>query len=188
LTALLTPRLELRQWRDSDLEAFAALNADPAVMELMPRCLTRAESDEFARHARKEIEWRGWGLWAVEVKETAAFAGCVGLSVPAFQAHFTPCIGIDWRLSRVSWGHGYATEAAKECLRFAFEQLRPPEVVSFTVPANVRSRAVMQRLGMTHDARDDFDHPQLPAQHPLQRHVLYRLSREAWKGATAPGG
>jgi RimJ/RimL family protein N-acetyltransferase len=189
MTALFTPRLELRQWRDSDLEPFAALNADPAVMQLMPRCLTRAESDEFARRAREEIERRGWGLWAVEARADGELIGCVGLAVPSFSEHFTPCVEIAWRLRRASWGHGYATEAARVCLRFAFETLALPEIVAFTVPANVRSRALMQRLGMVHNPGDDFDHPRLPPGHALSRHVLYRLGRDAWRadaGAPAP--
>ncbi|HXZ59046.1 MAG TPA: GNAT family N-acetyltransferase [Steroidobacteraceae bacterium] len=173
---LTTPRLTLRQWRAADLEPFAALNADPAVMEFMPKRLTRAESDALVERAAADLEARGWGLWALEVRESGAFAGCVGLNVPAFQAHFTPCTEILWRLARPDWGRGYATEAARECLRFALETLRLPELVAFTVPANVRSRAVMERLGMRHDPADDFAHPRLPAGHPLRDHVLYRLA------------
>jgi len=107
--------------------------------------------------------------------------------VPSFETHFTPCVEIMWRLRRASWGLGLATEAARECLRFAFEQLALPEVVSFTVPANARSRAVMIRLGMRHDASDDFEHPRLPAGHPLRPHLLYRLRREEWQSGTARG-
>ena len=179
LTVLTTPRLTLRHWQDEDLRPFATQNADPAVMELMPRCLSRAESDAFARSAQRGIEARGWGLWAVEAHADGQFIGYVGLAVPSFSEHFTPCVEIGWRLRRASWGHGYATEAARECLRFAFETLGLPEVVAFTVPANVRSRAVMERLGMAHDPRDDFDHPRLPHGHALRRHVLYRLRRTA---------
>ena len=185
MTVLTTPRLTLRHWHDTDLAAIAAQNADPAVMQFMPGLLSRADSDDFARRAQRGIDARGWGLWAVEVRADGQLAGCVGLAVPSFTAHFTPCVEIAWRLRRVSWGHGYATEAARECLRFAFETLALPEVVSFTVPANLRSRAVMERLGMVRDARDDFDHPRLPPQHALTRHVLYRLQRERWPGALA---
>src|SRR2546421_8360649 len=186
MTDLTTPRLRLRQWRAADLEHFAALNADPVVMQLMPRCLTRAESDALARQAEAEIAGRGWGLWATELRDGGDFLGWVGLCVPSFEAHFTPCVEIDWRLKRASWGHGYATEGARECLRFAFESLRLSEVVSFTVPANARSRAVMERLGMRHDAAGDFDHPRLPAGHPLRPPVLYPLTRDDWqRGATA---
>ena len=124
MTQLTTRRLRLRQWRAADLESFASLNADPLVMELMPRCLTRAESDELALRAAAEIEQRGWGLWAVQLREGGDFLGAAGLCVPSFEAHFTPCVEIDWRLKRPSWGHGYATEGAGECLRFAYESLR----------------------------------------------------------------
>jgi RimJ/RimL family protein N-acetyltransferase len=175
MTVLTTARLTLRDWHEEDLPHFAALNADPAVMEFMPRPLSRAESDDFVRRAQRHIEARGWGLWAVEGRADGQFIGYVGLAVPSFSEHFTPCVEIGWRLRRASWGHGYATEAARECLRVAFETLGLPEVVAFTVPANVRSRAVMQRLGMVHNPRDDFDHPRLPPGHALRRHVLYRL-------------
>jgi RimJ/RimL family protein N-acetyltransferase len=180
MTVLTTPRLTLRHWHAKDLPPFAAQNADPSVMEFMPRSLSRAESDDFARRAQREIEARGWGLWAVEERADGQLIGCVGLAVPSFTEHFTPCVEVMWRLRRASWGHGYATEAARECLRFAFETLGLPEVVAFTVPANVRSRAVMQRLGMVHDPGDDFDHPRLPPGHTLRRHVLYRIQRDVW--------
>jgi len=181
MTELETPRLKLRQWCAADLEPFASLNADPVVIEFLSRCLTRAESDEFGERVRSELAQRGWGLWAVEVREQGEFIGFVGLSEPSFEAHFTPCTEIGWRLARSSWGRGYATEAARACLDFAFRSLGLSEVVAFTVPANARSRAVMERLGMRHDAAGDFDHPRLPAGHPLQRHVLYRLRREDWQ-------
>lgn len=177
---LITRRLRLRQWTAADLEPFAALNADPVVMELMGGCLSRAQSDAFAQRAEAGIARRGWGVWALEVSDPAQFIGCVGLFETSFHAHFTPCVELQWRLRRSSWGQGLATEAARECLRFAFEQLALPEVVAFTVPANARSRAVMERLGMHHDSAGDFEHPRLPAGHPLRRHVLYRLKRTDW--------
>jgi RimJ/RimL family protein N-acetyltransferase len=177
MTVLTTPRLTLRHWHAKDLAPFAAQNADPEVMQFMPRCLSPAESDDFARRAQREIEARGWGLWAVEARADGQFVGCVGLAVPSFSEHFTPCVEILWRLGRASWGQGYATEAARECLRFAFEALALPEVVAFTVPANRRSRAVMERLGMVRNPHEDFEHPRLPPQHALRRHVLYRLRR-----------
>jgi RimJ/RimL family protein N-acetyltransferase len=180
MTDLSTPRLRLRQWRESDLAPFAALNADPQVMEFMPGCLTGTESDALARRSETEIARQGWGLWAAERRESGEFIGFVGLRAPSFEAHFTPCVEIGWRLARTSWGQGLATEAARECLRFAFQSLALSEVVSFTVGPNRRSRAVMERLGMRHDAGDDFEHPRLPAGHPLRRHVLYRLGREDW--------
>jgi RimJ/RimL family protein N-acetyltransferase len=179
--SLSTPRLWLRQWRASDRAPFAALNADPVVMEFLGGCLDRATSDALAREAEAEIARQGWGLWAVEMRESGAFIGFVGLRAPSFEAPFTPCVEIGWRLAQGSWGKGYATEAGWECVRFAFETLALDELVSFTVPPNRRSRAVMERLGLRRDALGDFDHPRLPAGHPLQRHVLYRLTRSAWQ-------
>ena len=185
---LSTPRLWLRQWCGSDREPLAALNADPRVMEFMPRCLSRAESDALAQRSEAELAQQGWGFWATERRESSAFIGFVGLHVPSFEAAFTPCVEIGWRLERASWGKGFATEAGRECLRFAFESLALEEVVSFTVPANRRSRAVMERLGMRRDAPGDFDHPRLPHGHPLRRHVLYRLRRTDWQSAGAASG
>ena len=177
---LSTDRLRLRAWRVADRAAFAALNADPIVMEHMPATLSSVESD--ALIARFEAHWRdhGFGLWAVERPEDQQFLGFVGLSRPSFEAPFTPAVEIGWRLARDEWGHGYATEAARAVLQFGFESLGLEEIVSFTVPANVRSRAVMERLGMHRDPADDFDHPRLPEGHALRRHVLYRLSRSDW--------
>jgi RimJ/RimL family protein N-acetyltransferase len=183
MRALLSARLRLRAWRESDLEPFAALNADPCVTRFLSRALTRAQSDALAAQAQARIEAHGWGLWALELRASGSFIGYLGLAVPAFQAHFTPCVEIGWRLARPYWGAGLATEVARECLRFAFAELHLEEVVAFTVPANQRSRALMERLGLRHDAAGDFAHPQLPAGHPLSRHVLYRLSRQCWQDA-----
>lgn len=172
-----TERLLLRDWRDEDREPFAAMNADPAVMEHFPSVLTRAESDAIVDRQREVIAERGWGLWAVEVPGRASFIGFVGLAVPRFEAHFTPCVEIAWRLSRGAWGHGYATEAARAACAYGFETLGLAELVSFTAVVNERSWRVMERLGMRHDAEGDFDHPVLPEGHRLRRHVLYRLPR-----------
>lgn len=182
---LRTARLLLRPWCPEDLEPFAALNADPEVMAHFPFTMTREESDAFAARIQGLMADRGFGMWAVEVPGVAPFIGFVGLAVPSFQTHFTPCIELGWRLMRAHWGHGYATEAAHEAVRFGFEELDAPELVSFTVPKNVRSRAVMERLGMTRDPLEDFEHPSLPVGHPLRPHVLYRLSRERWEPARA---
>jgi RimJ/RimL family protein N-acetyltransferase len=171
---LRTDRLALRRWRESDLEPFAALNADPEVRRYFPKRMNRAESDALAEGQRELIDERGWGLWAVEVIGGAPFIGFVGLAEPRFQAHFTPAVEVGWRLAREHWGHGYATEAAREALAFAFGELALDEVVSFTSAINERSRRVMERLGMTHDPADDFDHPLIP-EGPLRPHVLYRI-------------
>lgn len=177
---LSTPRLLLREWRDADLPAFAALNGDERVMQHMPKRLTPAESDAQAARIREHFDEHGFGLWAVEVVGGAEFIGFVGLSVPRFEARFTPCVEIGWRLAFEHWGRGYATEAARRALEHAFETLALDEVVSFTVVANDRSRRVMERLGMTRRPEEDFDHPLLPADSPLCRHVLYRLPRGRW--------
>jgi RimJ/RimL family protein N-acetyltransferase len=167
--------LILRAWRDEDLAPFAALNADPAVMEYYPATLSRAESDAFAARVRSEMAECGFGLWAVEVPDVAPFVGFTGLSAPRFTAHFTPCVEIGWRIAREHWGHGYAPEAARAALAHGFSALGLDEIVSFTAVNNARSRRVMEKLGMTHDLADDFDHPSLAPGDPLRRHVLYRM-------------
>ena len=171
---LRTERLLMRRWRDADRAPFAAMNADPVVMEFLTKLLTREESDEFVDRIEHAFEERGWGLWAVEVAESGVFAGFVGLWPADFDAHFTPAVEIGWRLAHEHWGRGYATESAAAALDYGFRELQLREIVACTVPANTRSLAVMQRLGMTRSPNDDFDHPQLPAGHPLRRHVLFR--------------
>jgi RimJ/RimL family protein N-acetyltransferase len=177
---LVTARLILRPWRQDDWAPFAALNADPEVMEHFPGCLDRARSDEVAAKIGERLLERGFGFWAAEAPGVSPFIGFIGLSRPMFQAHFTPCVEVGWRLARQYWGRGYATEGASAALRFAFEQLRLEEVVSYTVPANWRSRRVMERLGMTHTPADNFEHPEVPIGHPIRPHVLYRLRRLEW--------
>ncbi|HEX6899879.1 MAG TPA: GNAT family N-acetyltransferase [Thermoanaerobaculia bacterium] len=176
---LQTDRLRLRRWLPSDREPFAAMNADPRVTRYLGGSLSREESDALAARIEAHFEQRGFGLWAVEVRGGASFAGFVGLSVPRFEAHFTLCVEIGWRLGAEHWGHGYATEGAGAALAFGFESLGLAEIVSFTVPANLPSRRVMEKIGMTHDPAEDFDHPFLPEGHPLRRHVLYRIARGA---------
>ena len=168
-----TDHLLLRRWRPEDRAPFAAMNTDPEVMEHFPARLTRAESDAFVDRIEAGFAEHGFGLWALEVRGTGEFIGFTGLSVPSFEAHFTPAVEIGWRLARPAWGHGYASEAARRALATGFDGYQLPEVVSFTAVPNVRSQAVMRRIGMTHDPADDFDHPSLPG-HRLQRHVLYR--------------
>ena len=172
-----TERLWLRQWRDDDWPPLAALNADPEVMRYFPSTLDEQESNAFAYRQAALLEVRGWGLWAVEVVGTCEFVGFVGLNQPTWQAAFTPCTEVGWRLARSAWGKGYATEAAQAALAVAFGPLGLEEVVSFTTVENARSRAVMERLGMTRDPAEDFDHPNLPVDSPVRRHVLYRLPR-----------
>ena len=174
---LRTERLCLRRWRPADCAPFAAMNADPRVMEYFPALLSREASDERVDRIEAHFEEHGFGLWAVEIAGVTPFAGFIGLSVPRFEAPFTPCVEVGWRLAADCWGQGYATEGAKAALAFGFENLRLAEIVSFTVPANLRSRRVMEKLGMSHHPSEDFDHPVLLDGHPLRRHVLYRIRR-----------
>jgi RimJ/RimL family protein N-acetyltransferase len=173
---LQTKRLRLRSWCDRDLEMFARLNADTRVMRYFLQPLTSEQSNDLATRIQTHIDQHGWGLWAVEVEGVAPFVGYVGLAVPRFKAHFTPCIEIGWRLAAEFWGFGYATEAAHAALAFGFRELDLAEIVSFTTETNAPSRRVMERIGMTRNPGDDFDHPGLPVDHRLRRHVLYRKS------------
>ena len=174
---LRTERLKLRRWTAEDRAPFARMNGDPRVMEHFPARLTAAESDTMLERIEAHFDQHGFSWWAVEVVGEASFAGFLGLAVPRFEAHFTPCVEIGWRLAAESWGRGYATEGARAVLRLAFDTLGLDEVVSYTVPANVASRRVMEKLGMTRDPAEDFDHPSQPEGHRLRRHVLYRIAR-----------
>lgn len=173
----------LRRWRKEDLAPFSAMNADPDVMAYLPEVLTREASDALAARADAHIAEHGWGLWAVEVLPGApggakGFAGFTGLSIPRFDAPFMPAVEVGWRLARWAWGHGYATEAATASLDHGFGTVGLTDVVSITTVGNLRSRAVMERLGMTRDPADDFDHPLVSG--PLRPHVLYRLTASDW--------
>jgi RimJ/RimL family protein N-acetyltransferase len=181
MTELTTDRLLLRQWKDTDYQPFAAMNADPAVMEHFPAPMTRAASDAMVDRIRASIDEQGFGLWALEVIETGRFIGFTGLSVPSFEAHFLPAVEIGWRLAKGAWGKGYATEAARAALAHAFGPAGLDEVVSFTATTNKPSQRVMERIGMTHDEADDFDHPKVDKGHRLERHVLYRITRARWE-------
>jgi RimJ/RimL family protein N-acetyltransferase len=186
MTDIRTDRLLLRRWRDSDRDAFAALNADPVVMEHLLGPMTRDRSDAFVERIKAQWDQRGWGLWAVEVPGVATFIGYIGLW-PADDAIGRPAVEVGWRLARQHWGHGYATEGAGHALRYGFEMLGLEEIVSFTVPQNERSRRVMDRIGLVHDPSDDFDHPRVdPDAYPeMVRHVLYRLSGDSWRASVA---
>ncbi|MEU9889844.1 GNAT family N-acetyltransferase [Sphaerisporangium sp. NPDC051011] len=181
-----TGRLILRQWREEDLEPFAEMNADPEVMEHFPAPLTRAESDALAERARTRLQEHGFGLWVVEVRETGEFAGFTGLAWQRFQAPFTPAVEVGWRLRRAAWGRGYATEAAGAALDHGFGPAGLTEVISMTAVSNLRSQAVMRRLGMTRDPAEDFEHPSVPPGHPVRPHVLYRLGAADWLRRRAP--
>lgn len=173
---LLTHRLLLRGWRATDHAPFAALNADPLVMRYFPGRLARAESDDLIARIEAGFVTRGYGLWALEVRATGEFVGFTGLAGVSFDAHFTPAVEVGWRLARSAWGRGYATEAGRAAIAFGFRHASLDEIVSFTSASNARSRAVMERIGMTRDPADDFDHPDLEDTDPLRPHVLYRIS------------
>ena len=177
---LKTSRLLLRRWRRTDLEPFAALNADPVVMEHMPTVLTSRETALWIARIELGFEEYGFGLWALEHGVTGDFIGLTGLSVPRIEAHFTPAVEVGWRLAREHWGNGYASEAAVAALGFGFSESRLDEIVSFTVPANTSSIKVMERLGMTRDPEDDFEHPFLADGSHVRRHILYRMSVGHW--------
>jgi ribosomal-protein-alanine N-acetyltransferase len=178
---LTTERLVLRRWRDSDRRAFRNLNGDTRVMEFMPKLLTWDESDRLMKRFEAHFEEHGFGIYAVEMRESQSFVGFLGLAVPDFDAAFTPCVEIGWRLAHEHWGQGLATEGARDVLREGFERQGLARVVSFTVPMNVRSVGVMERLGMVRDPDGDFEHPKLPEGHALRRHVLYRLDCARWR-------
>jgi RimJ/RimL family protein N-acetyltransferase len=174
---LKSERLILRRWRDEDLEPFAALNADPVAMRFMPGAMTRDETRALIARMEEHHRGHGFGVWAVEAPGVAPFVGFLGLQRVGFEAPFTPAVEIGWRLAPAFWGQGFATEGAKVAIRFGFENLNLDQIVSFTVPSNKASWAVMERIGMTRDAHGDFDHPRLPEGHPLRRHILYRSTR-----------
>lgn len=177
IPSLTTERLLLRLWRAEDLVPFAALNADAQVMRHFPACMSREESDLLAARILVHFDEHGFGQWIVERREDGAFIGVLGLARVSFEAAFTPAVEIGWRFNVAYWRQGYALEAARAALEFAFEQLQLEEVVAFTVPANLPSRGLMQRLGMIRDEAGDFEHPRLPEGHALRPHVLYRIGR-----------
>ena len=172
-----TSRLVLRSWRNSDLAAYAALNADVEVRRWWGVTLTREESDAQAGKLQEHIATHGFGFWAVEAPGMASFIGFVGLQHVTFPAPFTPAVEAGWRLDRAHWGQGYATEAARAALAYGFGPLGLREIVAFAVSGNIASRRVMERIGMRHEALDDFDYPGIPEGDPLRRHVLYRATR-----------
>lgn len=178
-----TQRLLLREWQDGDRDAFAAMNVDPRVMEFFPHTLTRVESDELVDRMIRLTNEEGFSFAAIERKTDGAFVGMAGIARVNFEVAFCPTVEIGWRLPVASWGHGYASEAARAWLRYGFVDLELPEIVSFTAATNRRSQAVMQRIGMRRDAVRDFAHPALPDGHPLRPHVLYTLTRDEWLSA-----
>ena len=177
MTELRTERLLLRRWRDSDREPFFLVNSDPRVMEFFPSILSREESDLMIERCDRHFAENGFGPFAAEILDDCSFVGYIALNRVTFMASFTPCVEIGWRLGADHWGKGLATEGAREVVRYAFEDLGLESLVAFTTVKNLRSRRVMEKLHMTYDSAEDFDHPRLPEGHPLRRHVLYRLRR-----------
>jgi RimJ/RimL family protein N-acetyltransferase len=182
---LRTARTLLRQWKDTDLPAWIEMNADPEVRRYFPSIPTPEAAAAEATRIRAAIMQRGWGPWALEIPGEVPFAGFVGLILHNFQADFMPAVEIGWRLSRATWKHGYATEAAQAVVQYAFDHLDLPELVSMTVPDNTPSQAVMKRLGFTHDAADDFEHPRVEDGSKFKRHVLYRLTAARYRQLSA---
>ena len=180
IVQLESARLILRQWRDSDLPAFADMCADPRVMRYFPETLSRLESAAVIGRVRGHFAELGYGLWALERKDSGQFIGFTGLGQVGFDAPFAPATEIGWRLAYEHWGLGFASEAAWTCVNCAFGRLDMDEVVAFTAAANLGSEKVMQSIGMLRDVDGDFDHPKLPG-HELQRHMLYRITREQWQ-------
>ena len=178
-----TNRLKLRQWRESDFQPFAIMNADPDVMKYYPNPLSTSESDAMANKIKRLISERSWGFWAVETISKGEFIGFVGLHIPTYELPVAPCVEVGWRLDKKYWGRGYATEAANEALRFAFQNLELNKVYSFASVSNKKSWKVMERLGMVNTG-NNFEHPVIPEGHVLREHVLYSITRDQWKEIT----
>ena len=176
-----TNRLLLRQWRDTDLEQFVAINQDPKVMRYLPKVLSHDEVQQMISKMKLSITKNGYGFYACEEKSSALCIGFIGLNKPSFKAHFTPCVEIGWRLGSQYWNQGYATEGAKAVLDFGFHELSFPEIVSFTVPNNKASIRVMEKIGLILSPKESFLHPLLPQNHKLSKHVLYRLKKSEYK-------
>ncbi|NCB37968.1 MAG: N-acetyltransferase [Erysipelotrichia bacterium] len=171
-----TERLVLRNWLKRDLKPFASMNSDPVVMEFFPKMLSEDESNAMAANIQNHLDREGWGLWAVERKDCGKFIGFTGLSVPKVILPFSPCVEIGWRLAKEHWGKGFASEAARAVLKFAFSEIQLEEVVSFTAKINLRSQAVMKRIGMQ-NTDFDFKHPNVPPESILCHHVLFKAFR-----------
>jgi ribosomal-protein-alanine N-acetyltransferase len=177
---LLTPRLILRSWTDSDRQPFAEMSEDADVMEHLRPLATRDACNAWIDVQINHQFSHGFCLWALESRASGIFMGTVGLLHVGFAAHFTPAVEVGWRLALPFWGQGFAVEAARAALQFGFEEIRLTEVVAHASIRNGRSRRVMARLGMSYDGAEDFDHPRIPESNPLRRQVLYRLTRDAW--------
>ena len=177
---LQTRRLILRQWQESDFLPYAKLNADQRVMEFMLGTMTEEETRQSIENIEKHFDAHGFGRWAVQIADSEKFIGFVGISIPTYTLPFSPCVEVAWRVCPDEWGKGYAPEAANEAMRDGFERVGLQEIVSFTTLINLKSRRVMEKLGMQYCPAEDFDHPMVPQGHRLRRHVLYRMSKADW--------
>ena len=175
-----TKRLLLRTWRPEDVRPYWLINQDQKVLEFLPGPLSLEQIETFIDGANRQQELKGYCLWAVELKETGALLGFVGLQYIDYEARFTPAVEIGWRLCSAYWGSGYASEGALAALEYGFNECGLKKVVSFTVPANLRSQRVMQKIGMQRDFGGNFAHPKLPTDHPLSQHILYRITKAAY--------
>lgn len=176
-----TNRLILRTLEESDIDYMTIIDQDPKVCEFFPSIGTRESTEKIIKKSITDFHEHSFSIYAVTLKSTGEMIGWCGLNIPTFEAHFMPAVEIAWRLASQHWNHGYATESAKAVLQYAFEKLKLNEVVSFTVPDNIRSRRVMEKIGLHHNFTDDFDHPKLEKLHPLCRHVLYRISKQEYE-------
>lgn len=176
-----TSRLILRDWREEDIPQFARMNADPVVMEFFEKTFSLEETRQSVHRMRECAKNYGYTFWAAEQKNDGKFVGCIGIFMSTYESPFTPGVEIGWRLDKPYWGQGYATEGARKALEVGFEKFGLQEICAITVPANERSRRVMEKLGMVHDPSENFKHPKIPPEHPFSVHVLYRLARQNWK-------
>ncbi len=180
MISITTPRLCLRTWQESDIESYLQINQDKKVIEFLANSMSHEQIQDFFKYQNQQLQDRGFMLWAAELLETGELLGFIGLNYFNLPAHFSPAVEIGWRLGSQYWGFGYATEGAKAVLDFGFNKCALDEIVAFTVPENVRSRRVMNRISMTHDSGGNFAHPKLSADHPLSIHVLYRINKSSF--------
>ena len=173
-----TERLRLREWRDADVDPFQGICSDPQVMATLGPPLDRAATVELIERMKALQAWLGHCFWAVEHQRDASLIGWCGL-IRGTVGPIADKLEIGWRLASDRWGRGYATEAARATLAWAFANRADDAVWAITAHSNVRSRAVMERLGMKHCLEADFEHPSVPEGDPLRRHVLYRIARPA---------
>lgn len=170
-----TERLILRTWEEDDMNAYYSLNQDPKVVEFLFKMTSINQARAFIETMNRQFNAHGYTIFALEEKQTGKWIGFTGLNAPVWSERFTPCVEIGWRIRSDCWGHGYATEAAKAILDYGFKMCALDEILAWTVPANIRSIRVMEKIGMMRDFNGDFYHPEIPSGHPLSKHILYRI-------------